>query len=315
MIQTVNGKITKKDMKRGLVHEHISCASNHMLKAFGNDWLNREHLTEYASDVLKAAKERYNVNLFVDGTVQELGRDAGLLKEISQKSGVNIVASAGFYLFHDFGIDGLSYTELADLLLRECELGMDGTDVKPGILKCAASRNELTDEIVKKHASVGTVQKKTGLPVYVHCEHTGSIVFEQIDELVRYGADTSRIIIGHCAKQHGFDYIKSILKRGCYISMDQCIFFPDELPTIANCIVKACADGYGDKVLFSNDYCIYSDFQPRNRNGFHLSTTEQVEKLGYVFDVIYKEFVKHGGKHEDWENITMKNVCNALDVF
>lgn len=315
MIQTVTGKINNIAMGKSLVHEHISCTSNNLLSAFRKDWLDREYLKEYATEILKVAKEKYSLNLLVDGTPIDLGRDADLLKEISQKSGVNIVASTGFYFFHDFGINGITHTELADFLIKECENGMDGTDVKPGILKCAASSNGFSQEIIKKHACIGIVQKETGLPIYVHCEHKDNDVFEQIDVLQKHGADIEKIIIGHCARRPDFDYLKQVLKMGCYVSVDQSFCFPNDLAYIADFVIKACEWGYTGKLLVSNDYCIHSDFELRHRNGFHLNIMEQVQKLGHVFDLLNDEFVLNGGKAEDWETIITQNTSNVLDVL
>lgn len=314
MIQTVKGKIDNPQSGSSLIHEHISVVSNNFLNAFGNEWLDRNYLVEYAASVLKSLKEKYKLNIFVDGTIMEIGRSASLLKKVSEKSDVNIVASTGFYLFHDFGFDGVSHTYLSDLLLQECINGMDGTDVKPGILKCAGDRNELSDEIIKKHICTAIVQKETGLPVYVHCEHEGNIVFEQIEILKKYGANIEKIIIGHCAKNPSFEYLEEILKKGCCISMDQCLYLPSRKSTITQSLVKAVRNGYGNKILLSNDYCIHSDFSPKHKNGFHISEEEQVKSFGYVFDDLHMAFIADGGKQEDWDMITVNNPIEVLSI-
>lgn len=313
MLQTVNGKINKIEAGNTLIHEHISCVSNHFLHAFGKEWLNRDSLVDYAAEVLKLAKEKYSLNLLVDGTVMELGRDAALLREVSKKSSMHIIASTGFYLFHDFAFDGITHTELADLLVKECAFGMDGTDVKPGILKCAGDKERLSDELIKKHSCIGIVQKETGLPVYVHCEHKGNIVFEQIDLLVKNGANIQKLIIGHSAKRPDFNYLKNVLNRGCYVSVDQTFFIRD-LTHCADFIIEACNKGYSDKLLVSNDYCIHSDFSIRNKNGFHLNIEAQALKLCDIFERLYKEFIILGGKPDYWKKITTENPINALTI-
>lgn len=313
MIQTVKGKISKEDVKKALVHEHISCVSGHLLHDFGKAWLDKEFLLEYAARCLKIAKKKYGLNLFVDGTISEAGRDVGLLKAVSEKSDMYIVASAGFYLFHDFGLDGITHLELADLLIEQCKSGMEETDIKPGILKCASANGGMNDEMVKKHAAIGITQKETGLPLYVHCEHGGNIAHEQIDVLLENGADAKKIIIGHCAARPDFEHLESILKEGCCISMDQ-VFFRNNIEACAKSLVKACQTGYTEKILVSNDYCIHNDFSPRNLNGLQLSEDEQAQKIGYVFDEFYEAFMMAGGKQEDWDKITTQNVAEVLDV-
>lgn len=86
MIQTVNGKVEKANFGKALIHEHISCASNDFIKAFGTKWLDRDFLAKYAADVLVKAKREYNIGLLVDGTPIDLGRDISLLKKVSEES-------------------------------------------------------------------------------------------------------------------------------------------------------------------------------------------------------------------------------------
>jgi phosphotriesterase-related protein len=315
MIQTVNGKIKKVPCGKMLIHEHISCASNDFIKSFDKRWLDRDYLEDYASDVLCTAKGKYDIGLLVDGTPIDLGRDANLMKNTSRKSGVHIVASTGFYWHHTLGIDGNADKEIAEWLITECEEGMEDTDVKPGILKCAAGNSVITDETVKKHSAIGIVQSETGLPVYVHCMHTNNMAFEQIDILKKHGANTEKIIIGHGAQRPSSDYFENVLKSGCFVSIDQCHCYPDRLTDIANCIVNLCKKGYSKKILLSNDYCIHSDFVPRKYNGLHLDKMQQVTNLGYVYDHVFKEFCKCGGKPEDWVRITEQNPFYALDVY
>lgn len=85
--------------------------------------------------------------------------------------------------------------------------------------------------------------------------------------------------------------------------------------TIVQSLVKTVKNGYGNKILLSNDYCIHSDFSPRYRNGFHLKSEEQVQRLGYVFDHLHIAFIANGGKHEDWDMITAKNPVDILDFY
>ena len=314
MIQTVNGSIEKSSLGKTLIHEHISCASNDYIKAFGKKWLDREQLVDYASDVLCTAKERYGIGLMVDGTPIDLGRDVALMKNTSNKSGVHIVASTGFYWFPSFEMNGNDGKAIAEWLITECKDGMEDTDVKPGILKCAAGWDGMTNAVTERHAAVGITQKETGLPVYVHCEHTNNIAFEQIEVLHKNGANTEKIVIGHGAHRPSAEYFENILNLGCYISMDQCHCYPERTVEIAKCLVELCEKGYSKKILLANDYCIHSDFACQKYNGLHLDVSDQVANIGYVYDRVFEEFCKQGGKQVDWEQMTEFNTLDVLDV-
>ena len=314
MIQTVTGAINKTDLGTVLMHEHISCSSLSFDKAFGEEWLNKTQLKTLASATLKQTNQKYKLGLMVDGTPIDLGRDATLLREVSELSGVKIVASTGFYYLQSIEFINNDAQELAKWLISECKNGIDGTNIKPGILKCATGNLGITADNQKKLSVLGIVQKATGLPLYVHCEHKEDIAFKQLDVLLENGANIEKIIIGHTAICPDADYLEKILKTGCYICMDQCHCYPHNLTAIAESLVKLCQKGYANKILISNDYCIHSDFGSRDKNGLHLTAEQHAEGLGYVFSKLYKEYIAMCGNEKDWEAMVCKNPIKILDV-
>ncbi len=314
MIQTVKGKIDKNFCGKALCHEHISCTNNDYMKAFGKAWLSKEELSDYAAKVLSGLKEKYGVTMFVDGTPVDLGRDVKLLCDVSEKSGVHIVASSGTYWFPGFVDDGNSAEEIAEWFIKDCLFGMEDTFVLPGILKCASGRYRITDEIAKRHRVIGITGKETRLPIYVHCEHRENDVFSQTDILLSEGADAERIIVGHCAIRPDEAYLKAILDKGFYISMDQCFCFPGKVDIFGKCLASLCEKGYGDKILLANDYCIHSDFPARAKSGLHLSVEEHIEKLAYVLRNVKEAFLEAGGSEKCFDKMAGENIKNVLDV-
>ena len=314
MIQTATGTVNKADLGTVLMHEHISCSSLSFGKAFGKEWLDRDSIKRLACETLECTKQKYNLGLLVDGTPIDLGRDATFLKEVSELSGVKIVASTGFYYLQSIEAMNNDAHELAKWLINECEKGICGTDIKPGILKCATGNCGITEDNLKKLSAMGIVQKETKLPIYVHCEHKEDIAFKQLDVLVENGANIEKIIIGHTAIRPDADYLESILKRGIYICMDQGHCYPHKLTAIAEVLVKLCQKGYKEKILISNDYCIHSDFCNRDKNGLHLSAVQHTERLGYVFSKLYNEYISVGGTVKNWKTMTCMNPISILDV-
>ncbi len=314
MIQTVTGAITKADSGAILMHEHISVSSLSFTKAFGEKWLDKSSLKELAIKTLTEIKQKYGLDIMVDGTPIDLGRDALLLKEISELSGVKIVASTGFYYLPTIESLNNSPYELATWFIEECKNGIDGTDIKPGILKCSTGSEGFTEDNLKKLSAMGIVQRETGLPIYVHCEHHDDIAKKQVDILIENGANAKKIIIGHTAMRPDAAYLEEVLKCGCYICMDQCHCYPERLNEIAVTLVKLCEKGYTDKILLSNDYCLHNDFANRNTNGMQLSAEQHAENMSYIFDKQYKEFMAMGGKNQDWEAMLCKNSANVLKV-
>ena len=97
MVNTVLGKIKKEDLGVTLIHEHVFVGSAFIQKALGKRWLNEKKLISLATDKLLEAKEKCNLSTIVDGTPIDYGRNLDIIREVSLKSGVNIIYSTGLY--------------------------------------------------------------------------------------------------------------------------------------------------------------------------------------------------------------------------
>ena len=314
MIRTVTGKISTSDVKNVFIHEHIQCASNDMLHTFGKDWIDSDKLSDYASGILTQINEKWNVNLIVDGTPIDLGRDIRLLKSVSEKSGTYIVASTGLYHYPSCITNGNDEVEIASWFLKECNEGAEKTGIFPGILKCAASQNGINTDSKKRMKAMALVAKETRLPIFVHCPHNGNVVQEQIEILLKNSVNPEQIIIGHCGIRPEVDYIKDILNKGCYISMDQNHCGGRISEQIALCLYELCITGYSSRLILSNDMCIYSDFPHRKNNGLQLTVAEQSEKFGFVINKILPLFISNGGTDEDIVKMLRDNALDVLNI-
>ena len=314
MIHTVNGLYNKKKNSPILIHEHIRCMSNDLYMAFGKKWIDEGMLVEYSANILKELKNKYGVDVFVDGTPIDLGRSVDILKQISVKSGVEIVASTGLYHYPGCATSRRDVNEIAEWFIEEYQNGIKGTGIKPGILKCATEGDEISNDNAKRIGATGIAQCKTGLPVYIHSSHAGDVALRQIDILLEKGANAKKIIVGHSSINYDFKYLENLIKTGCFICIDQCHRFFHSLDEIMDSAVKLCEKGYGDKILFSNDICIYSDFLKKGYTGIEKNEAEHVKKFGFVFEDMYKAFEKRGGNLKLWNKIICENTSGVLDV-
>ena len=80
----------------------------------------------------------------VDGTPVNLGRDIRLIREVARRTGLNFIASTGFYYQEEPWLYFRDEEEIYDLLMGDCADGISGTDSKPGILKAGVGRGGLT---------------------------------------------------------------------------------------------------------------------------------------------------------------------------
>ncbi len=314
MIRTVLGDIEKIDGSI-LMHEHIQCVSDSMLRIFGNKWLDEKQMEDYASEVLSAIKKELGVSVYVDGTPSDLGRNAKLLRNISKRTGVHIVASSGLYHFPSALTSARTPEQLAEIFLSECFDGLEGTDIRPGILKCAAGGSRLTDDEKIRLTAIGITQKKTGLSIYVHSCHKENVTNEIIDILTESGADTSKIVIGHAALRPDAVFWEAIIKRGCYVCIDQC--FPENkeiLEQVAKSVYKLCTRGLDEYVICSLDRSIYCDFAPSDNTGLNHSADYHISNIAFLFEGMLPAFERHGCTKEQCKKFVHDNPLKVLSI-
>ncbi len=312
MIRTVTGDISKKECGNVLMHEHIMCASNDLRHAFGNSWLDESKLCKRAVEILKVAKESFGLSLFVDGTSCDLGRNAGLLREVSIKSGVNIIASTGLYFFPSMITKERSANDIYKLLIQEIENGLDGTDIKPGILKCAIDGGGITDDTQKRLTAIGHVQYETGLPLYAHCAHRDNMAFELIKLLCENGVNTEKIVVGHASRRLNAEYLKSVLDKGVYLCIDQS--FDGSEKSVAQVVYELCKSGYEGKLLFSHDRAIRNDFIANCRSNNELSIETNVKRFSYLYEKLIPELKNIGCTERQCELFLQENALKVLDT-
>lgn len=252
MIQTVTGPIAPEESGDILIHEHIVCVSPTFSRVFGEAWFQREKVIEAAAAQLKRLKEKHDVGVFVDATPPCLGRDVRLLEAVSQRSGVRIVASSGLYYYPEFGLEYLPPEVFADYFAAECADGIEGTSIRPGILKCAAEG----DCSLKGVEVMARVQKLTGLPLFAHSQSSRETGCAMLDIFERVGADLDRIVIGHAGDSGTAGYARKLLKRGCLVSIDR--LYRGGVERKAAILAELIAEGYEDSLFLSHDFTCYS---------------------------------------------------------
>ena len=180
-VNTVLGEVEVTQMENVLSHEHIVCCSHAMKLAFGDKWFNTEELISIASELLKKAKDECGINTIIDGTPVNLGRDIKLMQEISKRTGVNIIPSTGLYYTEDYFLTYKSAELLSSFFIDECLNGINGTNIKPGFLKCATNNAGVTPLNEKSLITMSIVQRETNLPLFSHNCHEKKTAYKQID--------------------------------------------------------------------------------------------------------------------------------------
>ena len=89
----------------------------------GKAYLDTEKIASKSIAELKRLKDTYGINLFVDCTPINIGRNIDLLKKISKESSVHIVCSTGFYYTDEPVLYNMS-EETADKIISENPIRM-----------------------------------------------------------------------------------------------------------------------------------------------------------------------------------------------
>src|SRR5204863_3560354 len=129
---------------------------------------DRAEFIEEAVRRLVQLRNEHGVRSFVDPCPIELGRDAGMMKEISEKSGMHIICTTGFY-FEEMGLPvywrARTVDEIAEFYIREITDGIGDTGIKAGAIKVATGAPVVTELERKFLAAACVAQKATGVPV------------------------------------------------------------------------------------------------------------------------------------------------------
>ena len=216
---TVLGPVCSEGLGPTAMHEHIiadcSFSGNDPRKKLDDEDVAIEEM----NDLVGAG-----ARTIVDCTCHGLSPDYRALERIARASGINIVASTGFYrriVYPDY-VFAENTDQLARRLIDEVEHGIADTGVRPGMLAEFASHDEGDpDEDVEKVFRAGArAHLATGLPITTHC-WIGNGALWQIGILIEEGVPPASVVIAHVgANRPDMDNARRILDTGVNVGVD-----------------------------------------------------------------------------------------------
>jgi len=217
-VQTVLGPINSSRLGFTLSHEHIAASSAGIWQAWPELLGGRASFVRTAVDQLKRAKDEGVVSI-IDCTTIDLGRDIRLMEEIAKKSGMQLIASTGHWLDPSNTMRSRTIEELANLFIHEATVGIEGTDIRAGIIKVAngAMIDPFGDKLLR--AAV-RASKATGLPITTHSPGPQRVGEKQAAIFEEEGLAPAKVCIGHTDNSPA-DYQSGLVRRGYYVGMDQ----------------------------------------------------------------------------------------------
>ena len=260
-VNTVLGSVNVNELGVTLMHEHIINIEWNFARAFPG-FYDRESVVEMFCEEMEELKP-YGVKTFVDATPITLGRDVELLRYCSERAGVNIIACTGLY-WHEapFFHMGLEAEVLAELMIHEIEHGMEGTDSKPGFIKCASQlypgESENNRNMIRAAAIASNA---TGLPIYTHSDSSSRLAEYQKQILSDEGISPEKVAFGHTFKLRNLEYIKNLTSDGSYVGCDQLAFSSAEsLNALADFLAELLKGDMRKQIFLSCDAALRSDF-------------------------------------------------------
>jgi phosphotriesterase-related protein len=296
-VQTVTGVIEIEDMGLTLPHEHMFIDLQNQFTEFSDyekqiiskqkvniNNLGRLRLNPYAvkdnlllDDMETAVSEtmlfkQAGGNTIVDCTSIGIHRQVEKLKELSLRTGVNIIAGSGYYTQDTHPAEMKSWTEedIAEIIIKDFEEGIDNTGIRAGIIGEIGTSKDILPQERKNLFAVALAFKRLNAPVYIHTYPWGHAGLEAVDLLIERGTDPGKIILCHVDVEPDYSYIEALLNKGVFVEFDnfgkEFVIPPDERGfaggifirdiervRIINRLVK---QGHTKRILISNDICL-----------------------------------------------------------
>ena len=258
IINTVLGPVETEELGFTLSHEHLATNAAGILKTFP-ELVDRSGIIEQANDTLKEAYEE-GLRTIIDVSTIDLGRDVEMMREVSLNTRVNIVAATGNHLSVPRPFIDLQPEVIADLYVREIEVGIEGTGIKAGIIKVASDEGGVTpaQEIVLRAAGQASI--RTGVPISTHTWSPDRVGEEQVRILKQEGVDMGKVYIGHSNDDTDLGYLTDLLDEGVWLGLDR---FPggrrpgtplwEERTELAKRLIDA---GHSGRIMLSHDHSV-----------------------------------------------------------
>lgn len=303
-VNTVLGPVDSSNLGATLTHEHITCSSAGVSITYP-ELLDKTALIEIAVEDLSKAREA-GIKTFVDITTMDLGRDVRLQAEVSRRTGVHIICATGSWLDTPRSLWDKSPETIASLWTREIQDGIEGTKIKPGVIKVATSETiSEVEELMLRSAA--KTQLQTGVPISTHTPPLSRVGIDQLNILQEEGADLKRVYIGHVNSTLENDYLTGMMDYGVTLGMDH--FFPGGPPGTpaweerALVIRELISSGYQDRIMLSHDWNVGATSTPC----WYLSREDNPDGWTMVSLKVLPRLKELGATEDDINQIMVNN--------
>jgi phosphotriesterase-related protein len=307
-VMTVTGPIRSDEIGFTLMHEHIFLDITRDIPG-RNSLLND---TELAFEELMRYKNAGGVTIVDQTTANLNGHDHDMLpikhplavRSMSERTGLNVILGTGWYreLYYDQRLNKMKTDQIAEELVHDITIGIQGTDVRAGILGEIGTQFTWISGVEERvFRAVARAHKKTGVMIATHALN-GPVGIDQLDILEDEGVDLRRVVVGHCHSYPHHDYHAEIAKRGAFVEFDRLgtteIFEQRRWMELIKAMIDA---GLIKHLLFSQDVCNRTDYLIYGGKGY-----------AYIPTKLQKDLEVLGVTKEQFNQITIENPKRAL---
>ena len=307
-VMTVTGPIPSDELGITSIHEHL-------FLDLTRDVAGRERLLNDQELAYRELMRYKNVGgaTIVDQTTGGLrGHDHHILpvkhavavRQMAERTGLNIVLGAGWYRepYYERRLYRAKTDEIAEELVRDVTEGIDGTDVRAGVLGEIGAHFTWVSPVEERvFRAVARAHKQTGVTVLTHASDW-PVGLDQLDILQEEGMDPRRIVIGHCQSHPHHEYHAEIARRGAFVAFDRMgVVNEYEREQVMRNIKQMIDAGLTSHVLFGQDVCRRSDYVAYGGKGY-----------GYIPTTLREDLYELGVAKEQYHQIIVDNPRRAL---
>ena len=303
-IMTVSGPIGPDQLGFTMSHEHL-ILDFFCYQGSYDDVLDEESVMTWELDhYIKAGGKS-----IVDCTSIGLKRNPLAMRRIAKATKANIIMGSGWYRERVYPsyIQERNPNQLADFIVHEIEVGADGTDVKAGMIgEIGTEMNYISAIQERVFRASARAQRRTGVSIWTHTTHFGSLALEQIALLKEEGVPANRIVISHLGDRFEHEFLRPIAEQGVYMSIDNIGYEgngypPDEVR--AKNVAFLIKEGFVRQVMMSMDIGAKKFLLSYNGHGF-----------AHLIQNFLPRLRKLAVSEDDIHTMTVENPARALTI-
>ncbi len=304
-VHTVRGPVAPGDLGITLTHEHV------LVDFVGADKVSRDRYD--ADEVFKAALPHLlaarakGCRTLVECTPAWLGRDPALLKRLSEASRLHLVTNTGYYgaAEHKF-VPPQAHSETADQLAArwtaEFRDGIEGTGIRPGLLKIGVDKGRLSSLDRKLIVAAARCHRQTGLPIGVHTGD-GAAALDILETLKAEGVSPSAYLWIHAQNEGDRAVHVKAAEAGAWVEFDG--IGPPALDGHVEAVTDMIGRGHLARLLVSQDAGWYHVGEPGG--GSYRGYT-------YLFEAFLPALRQKGATEAQVRTLIVENPARALTV-